>query len=173
MATNLKERESDLDEVFARFSDHPLSYETLRLPEGGEPERAGWLSESRVRELGLGVVSERRPALTSLVSAVRAQGLDLETAAQTLDAPEGLLWKLHRRLIAFETIPQAFVARLAESVRRSAEEMSDYLRQPPTLAVGASYRADTAPETRVESFRDALASDDETTDAMLARWREG
>ena len=129
MATNLKERESELDEVFARFSDHPLGvYATA--------ENAPALSENRVRELGQGVLSERRPVLTSLINAVKARGMNLEEAAQTLDAPEGLLWKLHRRLIAFETIPQAFVERLAESVRRSADELSAYLRQPPMLATG-------------------------------------
>lgn len=161
----MKERESDLDEVFARFSDHPLGFYATA-------ENAPSLSEGRVRELGLGVLAERRPALTSLINAVKAQGMNLETAAQTLDAPEGLLWKLHRRLIAFETIPQAFVEKLAESVRRNVDEISAYLRQPPMLAPGASYRADTAPEALVESFETALSNDPDVTDAMRARWRE-
>ena len=166
MATNLKERESDLDEIFARFTEHPFGDETLRVP-----EQAGRLSESRVRELGSGVLSERRPALTNLVAAIRAQAQNLEEAAQILGAPEGLLWKLQRRLIVWETIPQAFDEKLAESVRRSASEVQDYLRQPPTLAVGASYRADSAPEAVQESFAQALDTDPDATDDMRSRWQ--
>ena len=161
MAANVIERESDLDEVFARFAEHPLY----------PMETRETLSENRVRELGREVFAERRPALSSLIVAVRAGGLNLEEAAQRLDAPEGLLWKLHRRLIAFETIPQAFVERLAESVRRSVEEVGAYLRQPPVLAMGASYRADTAPEVVCESFEAALETDPDATDAMIARWQ--
>jgi hypothetical protein len=125
---------------------------------------------SRVRELGLAALATRRPALTSLLRAARAKGLEMDEAARALEVPEGLLWKLHRRLIAIESVPQAFVERLAESVRRSTDEIRAYLSQPPALAPGASYRADDAPEVAVESFTDALAADPETTEAMRTRW---
>jgi hypothetical protein len=128
---------------------------------------------ARVREIGLGVLAARRPALSSLLLAIRAEGLELEEAAVALQLPEGLLWKLHRRFVALESVPAALLGQLAETVRRSVEEVRAYLAQPPMLATGASYRADTAPEAHQESFESALSADPETTDAMRSHWLPG
>lgn len=124
----------------------------------------------RVRSVGMAVLREKRAAygahLTSLKSAIEAKGFTAESAAAALAVPVGLFWKLHRRLIAFESIPVAFVQRLAETLDRTVEELASYLRQPPQLAAGASYKNDGAPEARQESFQEALQNDPETTENM-------
>jgi len=126
--------------------------------------------EARVHSLGLAVLREKRAVygvgLASLKAAAEAKGLTAESAAAALAVPVGLFWKLHRRLIAFESIPVAFVQRLAQTLDRTVEELASYLRQPPQLAAGASYKNDGAPEARQESFQEALQNDPETTPSM-------
>jgi hypothetical protein len=144
-----------------------LALETRGLYQAAEPSEQ---SVRRVRELGQQALAAHRPALKSLLLAAEAQGLAPEDAAQALSLPYGLFVKLHRRLIAFESIPASLLETLARSLRRTGEELAAYLSQPPTLATGASYRADEAPEALVESFAAALAADPETTDAMRHTW---
>ena len=136
------------------------------LPEG---------DSARVHLLGVTVLREKRAAysaaFTSLKSAAEAKGLSAETVAAALTVPVGLFWKLHRRLITLESIPAAFVQRLAETLDRTVEELARYLQQPPQLASGASYRSDTTPEVHQESFDQALHLDPESTEAMRAVWR--
>jgi hypothetical protein len=149
---------------------HPEHARTLAQLASHAHFGAPMADSSRVREVGLAVLAARRPALTGLLQAAKAQGLGLDETAGALSLPEGLLWKLHRRLVAFESVPAALITRLAETLRRSTEEVRTYLAQPPQLAVGASYRADEAPETVQESFAEALGTDPETTDAMRDHW---
>ncbi len=130
----------------------------------------GGIGAAQVREIGLGVLATKRPALSSLLLTLRVEGLDMDEAATALRLPEGLLWKLHRRFIAWESIPAQLLSQLSETLRRSVEEVQAYLAQPPMLAAGASYRTDTAPEAHQESFEAALTADPETTDAMRERW---
>ena len=109
--------------------------------------------------------------LTSLVAAAMAKGLDADEAAAALSIPQPLFVKLHRRLIALESVPRAFVSALAETIGRTADEVSAYLRQPPTLATGASFRADDTPTVGgQESFADALRQDPEATGIQRERW---
>ena len=130
---------------------------------------------ARVQALGMTVLREKRAAYSatrlSLKSAAEAKGLTAETAAAALRVPVGLFWKLHRRLITFESIPAVFLQRLSDTLDQSIEELSRYLKQPAQLAAGASYKNDEAPEARQESFTQALSQDPETTEAMRATWR--
>lgn len=130
---------------------------------------------TRVQALGLAVLREKRaayrPALSSLKSAAEAKGLTAESVAAALAVPVGLFWKLHRRLIAFESIPGAFVQRLAETLDQTVDELARYLKQPAQLAARASYKNDGMPEARQESFASALSLDPETTEAMRAMWQ--
>jgi hypothetical protein len=129
---------------------------------------------TRVQSLGLSVLREKRAAygatFTSLKSVAEAKGHTAESLAAALKLPVGLFWKLHRRLVSFETIPQALVTQLAETLDRGVEELARYLRQPPQLAAGASYRSDTAPKALQESFATALSTDPDTTDEMRQSW---
>jgi hypothetical protein len=137
------------------------------------PSSGGIKEAGRVREIGLSVLAARRPALNSLLLTLRAEGLDMDEAAAALQLPEGLLWKLHRRFVAWESVPAALLSQLSQTVRRSVEDVQAYLAQPPMLAAGASYRTDTSPEAHQESFENALTQDPETTDAMRDHWLPG
>lgn len=109
--------------------------------------------------------------LVSLLAAAQARGLDADDAAALLEIPQPLFVKLHRRLIALESIPRNFVNTMADALGRTADEISAYLRQPPTLAAGASFRADDAPAVGAqESFADALRTDPEATASQRERW---
>ncbi|WP_395090526.1 hypothetical protein [Armatimonas sp.] len=129
---------------------------------------------SRVQSLGLSVLREKRAAygttFISLKSVAEARGHTAESLAAALKLPLGLFWKLHRRLVSFETIPQALIHQLAEKLDHSVEEIARYLRQPPQLAARASHRNDSAPQATQESFSNALTTDPETTDTMRQSW---
>lgn len=166
----------------ARVSDwaarYPAQARTFALlaTERTFPTHATEGSEQRVHTLGLSVLREKRLAytaatLTSLKVAAEAKGYTPESLMATLQLPLGVFWKLQRRLIAFETIPQSLIRQLATALDRRVDELARYLRQPAQLATGASFRSDSAPEVLQESFESALHNDPETTDAMRAAWR--
>jgi hypothetical protein len=51
------------------------------------------------------------------------------------------------------------------------DEVESYLRQPPTLAASASYKADEMPAIGTqEDFAASLAQDTDLTQAQRARW---
>ena len=107
----------------------------------------------------------------SLVAVAAARGLDAQAVATKLDIPFALFFKLHRRLIAPDSIPQQFLTALADTLGRQADEIAAYLRQPATLAAGSSYRSDDTPTVgEQETFAVALATDPEATDAQKAQW---
>ncbi|MGC4046405.1 MAG: hypothetical protein QM758_21655 [Armatimonas sp.] len=166
----VQDTERDLASWATRHPEHARTFALLSANEYF-PKAAD--EHSRVRELGLSALAAHRPALTNMLQAVKAQGMDMEEAAEELMLPEGMFLKLHRRLVLLESVPAALIGRLAETLRRSADEVRSYLAQPPMLAAGASYRADETPETVLESFADALGSDPETTDAMRECWLAG
>ena len=130
---------------------------------------------AHTQAIGMSVLREKRTAysavaFTSLKSIAEAKGHTAESLAAALTLPLGLFWKLHRRLVSFETIPQALLSQLAEKLDRSVDELARYLRQPPQLAAGASYRSDSAPQATQESFASALSNDPDTTDEMRQSW---
>ena len=129
---------------------------------------------TRAQSLGLSVLREKRQAYSttfaSLKSVAEAKGHTAESLATALKLPVGLFWKLHRRLVSFETIPQTLLTQLAATLDRTVDELARYLCQPPQLAAGASYRSDTAPEALQESFASALGNDPDTTDEMRQSW---
>ncbi|GAB4452184.1 MAG: hypothetical protein OHK0029_02740 [Armatimonadaceae bacterium] len=142
------------------------------------PASAAVMPLERIRQIGLDAMRARQMAtapasrsLRSLLDAALARGLDAAGAAAALEVPFGVFVKLHRRLIAADSIPAAFLAKLAETVGRSMDEVNAYLRQPPTLAAGASYRADDTPGVgEQETFAAALEGDPESTTAQQERW---
>jgi len=196
METTVNKNESDRDEVlvaFAQAGGSDLAEWSRRYPAfAGDFARYAaerWVGEGKsasadaaaiahVRQIGLETLRRLRPAaataaapLTSLLAAATARGLDAEAVAAMLDVPYALFFKLHRRLISPDSVPAKFIAALAETVGRTADEIASYLRQPPALAAAASYRADDTPTIGAqESFADALRADPEATDAQQVRW---
>ncbi len=129
-------------------------------------------ADERVRDIGRAVLAARRPApLASLVQAAETRGLSADSLAAVLDLPVACFWKLHRRLFAFDSLPAALIAALAQTLARTENEVAAYLRQPPTLARGASYKAVSAPVVGSgEDFVRALGDDPDLTEAARARW---
>ena len=194
---NINTHETDGDEILMAFADagsgadlsewatrHPAHARDLarfaadRWSETATPvalSLAELRAVARLQAVGRGVVGQcqnEAAPLTSLMAAARERGLEFSALAARCEIPFAVLVKLHRRLIAPASVPAALVQRLADAVGRGADEVAAYLRQPPTLALGASYRADDAPQVgEPETFADALAADAETTDAQKARWR--
>lgn len=134
------------------------------------------VADARVRDIGRAVLASLRPTLmpsplTSLVLAAKARGLSADAVADALDLPVACFWKLHRRLFAPDSVPRTLVAALAAALARTESEVAAYLRQPPTLARGASYKAASAPAVGVqEEFAPALARDPDLTNTARARW---
>lgn len=141
------------------------------------------VSAARLRQIAQAVISSRRAAtsvafsgspLRSLLDAARERGLEAEQVAARLDVPFGVFVKLHRRLVAPASVPANLCKRLAETIGRTLDEVNAYLAAPPTLATGASYRADSTPTVgEQESFTDALRSDPEVTTAQTEKWLTG
>jgi hypothetical protein len=142
------------------------------------PATAAPPAQSRFQAIGLAALAAHRPdlrpaatPLTSLLAAVKAAGLTPDEAAQKLDLPVALFWKLHRRLLAPDSVPRALIAALADVVDRTREDIAAFLRMPPQLAAGASYRADAAPVVGAqEAFADALNTEPEATPEQRRRW---
>ena len=109
--------------------------------------------------------------LTSLLHAARAKGLPVPVLAQSLEISPVEVVKLNQRLFRATTLPRALVARLANLLDRSVQEVAAYLRQPAMLAAEASYKAEAAPRLAAqEDFQAAIAASRNLTDAQKARW---
>ncbi len=153
-----------------------LAAERWEGPNTLAAEDAG--ADARMLAIGHAVLNTRRQEaqaapLTSLVTAAKARGLDAETVAARLHLPVAYFWKLHRRLFAPDSLPRTLVTEIAQALGSTTDEVAAYLRQQPTLAAGASYRADTSPRVGArEDFAATLAADSELTPAQRARWSE-
>lgn len=153
------------------------------VPSGaaGSPDEAA--STARVRAIGRETLLAFRAgwsptvapaALAGLVSAARERGVEPATLAHRLQIPYAVFVKLHRRLIAPDSVPMSLLSEMGAALNRTVDDIAAYLRQPPALALGASYRSDTAPRAGTqETFDAALRSDPETTDEQRARYLTG
>lgn len=162
-----------------QFAQFASEYRATTFRPLGESSFSAPISAARIQQIGLEAVRAKRAAMAqssnvpmrSLLAAAGEKGLDGAGAAAVLEVPFGVFVKLHRRLIAPTSIPAAFLQKLSDTIGRSIDEVTTYLRQPPTLAAGASYRADDTPTVgNQESFADALRSDPEATGAQQTQW---
>ncbi|MHB8388659.1 MAG: hypothetical protein ACYDBH_03635 [Acidobacteriaceae bacterium] len=71
-----------------------------------------------------------------------------------------LFTKFRSRLIDPTTVPRAFLERFARLLDRTVEELRDYLSLPPTVHIGADYKAEGKPTVTgcKESFEDGIRS---------------
>ena len=96
----------------------------------------------------------------SLIVEGQERGFEPRRLAHAVGLGDSLLRKLDRRLIAFATIPQELIYRLAQVTGREASSITAYLRQEPTLAARTEHRSEQAPKlTAQEDFFDAVRSD--------------
>lgn len=142
---------------------------------GSEIDRA----EQRALEIGRNIVAARRarytvaaaPALADIYSAAKSCGLNPRSLASRLGVGLAVVAKLQQRLIRFSTIPAAVIDRLAMELQVSAQQVSDYLRQPASLAAGASYKSAGVPQASAqEDFAQAVRSCADMSAEQKALW---
>jgi len=154
----------------ARWAGEPL---------GVAETPAAYTAESdRVRAIGRETLAAFRATrvpvavaapVVDLFRAAKDQGLTPIAFAARLRVPYALCVKLQRRLIAPDSIPATVVREAADALNRRTDEIAAYFRMPPTLALGASYRADSVPTVGEQTtFAEALAADSQTTDEQRA-----
>ncbi len=96
----------------------------------------------------------------SLILEGQERGFEPRRLAHAVGLGDSLLRKLDRRLIAFTTIPEELIYRLARVMEREASSITAYLQQEPTLAARTEHRSEQAPKlTAQENFFDAVRSD--------------
>ncbi len=174
-----------LSEWTARYPDQARDLARLAAQTwAGEESTAAGDNAARCRSIALAALRACRPEpkpapvitfsagpMTSLLAAAESAGKEADDIASLLDLPSALFWKLHRRLIAPDSVPRSLITALADSINRTADEVAAYLRMPPQMAAGASFRSDDAPSVgQQESFEDALKAEIEVTDAQQRRW---
>ena len=96
----------------------------------------------------------------SLIVEGQERGFDPRRLARAVGLGDSLLRKLDRRLIAYTTIPQELIHRLAQVMQSEATSITAYLQQDPILAAGTEHRSEQAPKLMAqEDFFDAVRSD--------------
>jgi hypothetical protein len=156
------------DDLVRWMTTHPTLEVAAQMPADAE-------GEARVRTLGRQVIAEMRARydtrLVGLLATAKARGLNADTLAERLEIGQPLVIKLERRLLRFASLPGQLIDRLAETLQVSAEQVRAYLRQPPTLAAGASYKSDRIPQTTAQQdFAQAVRACDEMTAAQKTTW---
>lgn len=85
--------------------------------------------------------------------------------AKTLDVNAVFLSRIRDRLVAFATIPHAFLVRLAEAAGGELAALAAELDQPPAIATGQRFKAEGKPATAAQmTFAEAIASSHLTTE---------
>ena len=147
-------------------AEAPVSQWAETLPPDPEGEdRAAVIGRQMLTEMRL-----RLEAPTSLIAKAQELGLNVETLAARLDLEETLLFKLERRLLRLNSLPGVLLNRLADALALSVQQVRNYLAQPPQLASGAMYRADTVPEAFQQDFEAAIRANSDLTAAQKAYW---
>ena len=96
----------------------------------------------------------------SLIAEGQERGLEPRRLAHAVGLGDSLLRKLDRRLIAYATIPQELIHRLARVMQREATSITAYLQQDPKLVATTEHRSEQAPKLMaLEDFFDAVRSD--------------
>ena len=170
----------------ARLADWATRYPDLGRDLGRVAEaswsrmdgRASDTTESAARfgDIGRAALRAALPGYTpaapliSLLQEAKTCGLSKNEFAAALSVPDTLLLKLHRRLIDAATVPAALIEKAADAINRTVDEVAAYLQMPAQMPLAASFRADSAPQAKTESFIHALASDPETLPEHKAAW---
>ncbi|GEM_PF-1425033 len=136
--------------------------------------------EVRLAQVGRSVVAEMRARygltpspLVSLTEAAQQRNLRLKDLAEGLGVGVPIVSKLEQRLLQFSTLPETLIRKLAETLELGTETVRDYLRQPPTLALGAAYQytGKAVPQVQApQDFAEAIRACPGMTDAQKQAW---
>ncbi len=107
----------------------------------------------------------------SLIAEGRERGFEPRRLAHAVGLGDSLLRKLDRRLIAYTTIPQELISRLAQVVQREATTVTAYLGQDPILGAATEHRSEQAPIVMdMEDFFDAVRADPTISREHAEHW---
>ena len=107
----------------------------------------------------------------SLIAEGRERGFEPRRLAHAVGLGDSLLRKLDRRLIAYASLPQELISRLAQVVQREATSITAYLQQDPTLGATTEHRSGQAPILmELEDFFDAVRADPTISREHAEHW---
>ena len=107
----------------------------------------------------------------SLIGEGRERGFEPRQLAHAVGLGDSLLRKLDRRLIAYASLPQELISRLAQVVQREATSITAYLQQDPTLGATTEHRSEQAPILmELEDFFDAVRADPTISREHAEHW---
>ena len=107
----------------------------------------------------------------SLIAEGRERGFEPRRLAHAVGLGDSLLRKLDRRLIAYASLPQELISRLAQVVQREATSITAYLQQDPTLGATTEHRSGQAPILmELEDFFDAVRADPTISREHVEHW---
>ena len=107
----------------------------------------------------------------NLIAEGRERGFEPRRLAHAVGLGDSLLRKLDRRLIAYVSIPQELIDRLARVMQREATSIIAYLQQDPTLGATTEHRAEQAPKLMaLEDFFDAVRVDPTISREQAEHW---
>lgn len=149
-----------------------LDEETLLLRAMSAVQQVLYEEGARHAAEAAGPAEVAEPGLDSLMAEGKELGLDAQALAERCDLSVSLIAKLDRRLIAFASVPQQLVQKVADVLKTSASRVSAYLEQPMVLAGGARYRSGTRPglPAKQQEFFDAVRADPTLSADQRARW---
>ncbi len=107
----------------------------------------------------------------SLIGVGRERGFEPRRLAHAVGLGDSLLRKLDRRLIAFASLPQEMISRLAQVVQRESTSITAYLQQAPALGATTEHRSEQAPILmELEDFFDAVRADPTISREHAEHW---
>ena len=128
---------------------------------------------------GMGIVQnilhahapEEATPLKGIVKEGNQLGLSIQRLAERSQMSLALVRKLDLRRIRFSTIPDQAIESLAYALQRGSSAVAEYLQGPPTLAQGASHRAEQAPAlAEPEDFFEAVRRDMTMSQELRQHW---
>jgi hypothetical protein len=83
---------------------------------------------------------------------------ELVALRRALDVPSGVIQGFRSRIVDIATVPAWFIDALAQGLRTGAGDLRSFMKAPPRLAPGLSYKSDDAPiaEQAKVTFEDLL-----------------
>ena len=161
----------DLSKCFVQWATEipSLALADLQPASEGFETRTLAIGQGILIRMGLGVHSG--PLMSSLNDTARNCGKKPRELAQALGIGMSVFAKLNRRLIHAASIPEKLMQQLSVELSVTVNEIRAYLSQPPTLALGADYKSEKAPETvAAQDFADAVRSSSDMSEEQKQTW---
>jgi hypothetical protein len=161
----------DLSKCFVQWATEIPSLALADLQPASEAFEAHSLAIGQNILARMGIGAESSPILFSLNDTARNCGKKPRELAQALGIGMSVFAKLNRRLIHAASIPEKLMQQLSVELSVTVNEIRAYLSQSPTLALGADYRSEAAPEpVAPQNFVDAVRSSSDMSEEQKQAW---